>query len=553
MKLLIFMIVGFLSLMVSIKLSGQEITSIQDSFKVSGSAGIQLTSYSSNGIQQRRKPFSYLLNGSINLSKGDFSIPLSFTYSEQERSFSQPFNQFGIAPTYKWIKAYIGYQNITWSKFSLAGHQLLGGGVELTPGKFRIGFVAGRFQRATGIDTTKVRTYLPAYKRTGFAAKIGYGTETSFIDFVYMRSKDDDSSLPTQYMDSATMVQPGKNDVLAVKTQLKIASFMNVYGEAAVSVFNRNIKALEKAPSDDWKALSNIVGAQTIATHIYFGMEAGTNFNFKGQNLSLFYKRIAPDFQSMGAYFIENDLNAYGIRHSFGFWQNKAQVNYGMSIYSDNLLNKKPVTTYRYQPNINLSLNPAQSWGLDVSWMDLYTKQKDGFIAVNDTIIMQNRNPGFTISPRVNWGNTSLYHMIVASYMNMRMVDNNAFTAAYMEYSTQIINLMYNLSLLQSQASIFVGINHTKNITNAFTETGNGGSIGYNQSWQEGKITANAALGLQASDINKNYNINAGLNYNLKKRHNFGINISFLNNKSNNINSQNFTEFTGVLRYTINF
>ena len=61
----------------------------------------------------------------------------------------------------------------------------------------------GRFQRATGIDTTKVRTYLPAYKRTGFAAKIGYGTETSFIDFVYMRSKDDDSSLPTQYMDSA--------------------------------------------------------------------------------------------------------------------------------------------------------------------------------------------------------------------------------------------------------------------------------------------------------------------------------------------------------------
>ncbi|MBK9397425.1 MAG: hypothetical protein IPN55_09410 [Saprospiraceae bacterium] len=42
MKLLIFMIVGFLSLMVSIKLSGQEITSIQDSFKVSGSAGIQL-------------------------------------------------------------------------------------------------------------------------------------------------------------------------------------------------------------------------------------------------------------------------------------------------------------------------------------------------------------------------------------------------------------------------------------------------------------------------------------------------------------------------------
>ncbi len=189
----------------------QEVGSLQDSFKISGSAGFQLTSYNSNGIQARRQPFSYLLHGNVNLSKGDFSIPLSFTYSEQDRSFSQPFNQFGIAPTYKWLKTYIGYQNIFWSKFSLAGHQLLGGGVELTPGKFRLGFVSGRFQRATGIDTTRSQNYLPAYKRSGYAAKIGYGTESSFVDLIYMRSKDDQSSLPFQYADSVVLVQPGEN------------------------------------------------------------------------------------------------------------------------------------------------------------------------------------------------------------------------------------------------------------------------------------------------------------------------------------------------------
>ena len=116
MKQLILFSLGFIMLFLTNNIEGQEITTLKDTFKVSGSAGIQLTSYSSSGIQARRNPFSYLLNGSINLSKGEFSIPLSFTYSEQERSFSQPFNQFGIAPTYKWIKTYIGFQNITWSK-----------------------------------------------------------------------------------------------------------------------------------------------------------------------------------------------------------------------------------------------------------------------------------------------------------------------------------------------------------------------------------------------------------------------------------------------------
>lgn len=531
----------------------QEVGSLRDSFKISGSAGFQLTGYNSNGIQGRRQPFSYLLHGNVNFSKGDFSIPLSFTYSEQDRSFSQPFNQFGIAPTYKWLKTYIGYQNIFWSKFSLAGHQLLGGGVELTPGKFRLGFVSGRFQRATGIDTTRSQNYLPAYKRSGYTAKIGYGTESSFVDLIYMRSKDDQTSLPFQYADSVVLVQPGENTVFALKTMIKVASFMNVYGDAALSVYNRNVNAQEVTIDSSWSRIASIAGKQTIATQVYFAMEGGANFNFSGHNLSLFYKRIAPDYKSMGAYFIENDLNAYGVRHSFSMLKNRVNLNYGLSIFSDNLLNKKPVTTYRYQPNVNLSINPSSYWGIDVNWMDLYTKQEDGFTAVNDTIIMQNRNPGFTISPRINWGNTKAYHMIIGSYLNMRMIDNNAFTAIYMEYAAEITNLMYSLSLLKSQAAFNVSINRTKNTTASFTETGMGGSLGYNQGWLEGKLNLNATIATQLSDVNTNYSFNLGSNYTMEKRHNLGANVFFLNNKSDNINSQNFTELTGVFRYTINF
>ena len=135
----------------------------------------------------------------------------------------------------------------------------------------------------------------------------------------------------------------------------------------------------------------------------------------------------------------------------------------------------------------------------------------------------------------------------------MRMIDNNAFTAIYMEYAAEITNLMYSLSLLKSQAAFNVSINRTKNTTASFTETGLGGSFGYNQGWLEGKVNINGTVAIQLSDVNTNYSFNLGGNYTMDKRHNLGANIFFLNNKSDHINSQNFTELTGVFRYTINF
>lgn len=91
----------------------QDISSLKDTFKVSGSVGSRGISYRAGGIDNRRSPFSYVLNGNLSLNKGAFSIPLSFTYSEQDRSVSQPFNQFGIAPSYKWVNIYAGYNNVS--------------------------------------------------------------------------------------------------------------------------------------------------------------------------------------------------------------------------------------------------------------------------------------------------------------------------------------------------------------------------------------------------------------------------------------------------------
>jgi hypothetical protein len=75
-----------------------------------------------------------------------------------------PFNRFSIAPSYKWVKVYAGYTSMQFSPYSLAGHELFGGGVELSPDNgFKISALFGRLKKASNGDDGAER----AYRRMG--------------------------------------------------------------------------------------------------------------------------------------------------------------------------------------------------------------------------------------------------------------------------------------------------------------------------------------------------------------------------------------------------
>src|SRR5690606_1953235 len=116
--------------------------------------GINFTSliYFADGIPDRRDPFSFFANGNLNASILDWSIPVSYSYSNRKGNFSQPFNRFTLSPTYKWIKTFMGYQSLNYSPYTLAGHLFYGGGFELTPKNWKIGAMYGRLFQAHPYD-----------------------------------------------------------------------------------------------------------------------------------------------------------------------------------------------------------------------------------------------------------------------------------------------------------------------------------------------------------------------------------------------------------------
>ena len=88
---------------------------VKKGVKVNGSINLNAVGYHVDGMEMRRDPLNWFLTGNVNIKLFGYDAPLSFSYCNANRSFSQPFNQFSFQPHYKWIKTYIGYNSMTFS------------------------------------------------------------------------------------------------------------------------------------------------------------------------------------------------------------------------------------------------------------------------------------------------------------------------------------------------------------------------------------------------------------------------------------------------------
>src|SRR5665213_1267612 len=131
---------GALATMFAVPTFAQDLESIshQKPLGLDGAITFSGTDYQANGIPYRREPFSWTISGSPTLSFYGVQMPFSFILSEQERSFRQPFDQFGASPQYKWMTLHLGYRSMMFSHYTLAGVTFLGAGFEATPGVIRL-------------------------------------------------------------------------------------------------------------------------------------------------------------------------------------------------------------------------------------------------------------------------------------------------------------------------------------------------------------------------------------------------------------------------------
>jgi hypothetical protein len=534
--------------------SAQDMSMIgsSDPLRASGSVSGRTVMYSASELRGRREPFSWVLNGTVNVNLYEVDMPFSFTISEQERSYAQPFNQFGVSPRYEWLTGHFGYRNLTFSPYTLAGHQMLGAGFEATPGIVRAGFMYGRLQRAVEEDTSATRFTQPAYQRSGFAGKVGVGTHTNFIDVIFLKARDDPSSLKAPPRNS--LVLPGENLVLGFAGGTTLFDNLRITIDAAASDYTRDVRAMAIETSDNahLQAFNSVI-EQRASTQFYTAVRGAAAWNDQRWGVGFTYTRIDPDYQSMGAYYVGNDIESFSLAPRVVIGRGLVRVNASFTQRYDNLQSKKLATTSRFLPMVNISVQPAPHWGVDVQYTDVLTTQTAGRRELSDTTRLDSSTPMITITPRYSIVGSDETHTILGGVTYQTLNDNNEFTSRYSEYSTTNLHAAYSLSLPKQHWSFTLSGNATQLQNTAGTFRNSGFSLGATKSLFEQTLRLNSSFGMSFHNAGETFTTTLAGNYSVQRRHNFSASITHVSSSAGYYAQKTFSEITSVLGYAYTF
>ncbi len=511
---------------------------IKEIVKVNGSFNLGLGYYNVKGIDNRRAPFSWYLAGAPTLSVGGFNMPFSAMVSEQERTFQQPFNQVGASPYYKWAKLHLGYRNIVFSDYTLAGATFLGGGIELSPGKFRFSAFHGRLRRAVDEDTNLTFTVLPSYKRMASGMNIGLGSSKNSFEISLLRSRDKIGS--TQIISRNYDIKPEDNLVLGLKNQLTIMKKLKFGFDAAVSFITHNrtlgaIELEEVIENDFLTSLANNFIEINPSSKAKFAGNAFLEYREKNWRLKYLAKYVESDFISHGANYIQDDLIQHTLSPSFSLFRRRVNFNLSGGYQRDNLNNYKKATTERVIGSASVNFTPLKRMMTTLSYSNYGTNQTSGLVQLNDSIRMSlvNSSIGSSISYQIPTERTS--NQIVFNYQQNKVLDRNEFSRKYSESNINFYNLSYSLGINKAKISISIGSNYSDVKTYLNNIETYGGTLGINKTFFKNKLRVHNSLNYQQRFINKEKNghiisNNTSINLQLKSKHSIGLIFTLIKN-----------------------
>ena len=525
--------------------------------KVNGSFSASSIIYAGQNSGYRRSPFTYFLNGNITISIYGLSVPLSMNYSNQQLSVSQPFNQYGLSPTYKWITVHAGYRSMNFSSYTLAGHTFFGGGVELTPSIFRIAAMYGRLAKAIAFDSSRS---LPSYERWGYGLKIGIKKEADFVDLIFFKASDVNNSLPFA---AQAGIFPEENVVIGITGSKKIADRLLFSGEYASSAYTRNKEAAndEMYKSGIWNYFPNSYHANNSS--IYRNAFKG-NLSYAGMGyaLQVGYERIDPGYQTLGAYFFNNDLENITFGGQLQLVNNKVQLASQIGLQRNDLDDARASVQRRLISSVNVTtmLNPV-TITLSYSNFNMSSKrasQLDPLAIQTDTLrlrfVQVNQNASFSSTYQLSNGESKCSILFNASYQvaNDRQGTTEITTNRSVVY-TGSIGTTYKSSA--TSPTLTFTINMNQNEMQSLKTTWLGPCFSAYQSWMKNTLRVTASTSYNQTWVDK---VNAGMaitlrvstTYTLYKQHTFSLSL----NSANRINKvQSSNQYMTTINYGYTF
>ncbi|MDR1974545.1 MAG: hypothetical protein LBQ31_07725 [Bacteroidales bacterium] len=520
---------------------------ITGGFQTSGSA------YSGFNMEGRRDPFGYQISANINFNiKGVLDIPFSMYLSSKNKTFNAPaFNIAGISPRYKWITLHMGVRAMDFSQYTYSGTNFTGGGIELMPEK---SYVRGKAfygllnKKILAGDTSSPVVVTPAYSRYGGGAMVNLGTQENNVDVIVFAAADRKKSLR---LDSNIIVVPKDNIVVGLNTKQKIGEMFLISASYGFSSFSLNSN------------LSKGMFEKNMSRIFSHAIDLTTDVKTKWFSVGVSARYIDPNYQTMGALYMTNDVADITLNAASAFWQNKINVSGSFGFQRNNVKKQLSSTDKNIIGNINIAASEiVKNLGLSFSYSNYNTSAEAVQVIINDSIKYAQINNNLSFNVSYSFGgraskDRALRHSLSLSAMMQGVQTlNNEFSGL----SNQTNNIS-NVSVSYGVGVSSIGLNGSINGSIGSSQNSGGSknltsNIGATLSKSFFRKTLQTSFGYTAGMSGKNTSNNFRFTTGcvLKKAHRFSLSMGYLaRNIVSDGDKKKTGEFTATLSYGYNF
>lgn len=512
---------------------------------VTGGASANAVAYSGNNA---REPFTYFLNGNININVlGLYNLPFSFSYSSQKFGYNKPVlsNRLSIHPSYKWVTTHIGDASMTFSPYTLSGHQFTGFGVDLSPqGKFKISAMYGLLVKNSDFDPVNP-SLVPTYKRFGYGFKTAYTLEKVNLGLTFFKAKDEVNSLSVP-IPFELGISPKENAAVSLDATFSLFKKLQVATEYANSSITEDSRA------------TNSTKAAGIASYLLSPNSTTANFNAYKVNLvypagkgtvGLGYERVDPNYRTLGGYFFNNDLENITLNASQSLYKDKISVNTNFGLQSDNLKQQKESQMKRLVSSATVDIKATKKLNLNLTYSNFqsFTNSRNQFDYINQTNKFQNldtlnyrqvnQNAGLTINYLLKDSKLSKQSLNANFDMQDALNEQQGKTVAGGATTSYNSAMSYTLGFPEKSMNILASVNSSINKSDSGTSIILGPTAGVTKLFFDKKLNTSLSTSYNTSynnDIKGNDVINLRLNgsYLYLEKHNINLGITSLFSQS---------------------
>jgi len=506
-------------------------------FKLNGSLSVGGFSYVTNRTNSFLQPYGYSANINITASVYGINIPLHLSFNQQGSSFSTPFNRFGMSPKYKWVTMHLGYRNYNWSEFLIAGATVYGVGLELQLNQYKIGGIIGNLRQTSEGNNSLFN--IPQFSRSMQAIRFGSSSKHEYFYVTLLRGKDNITSLPQLSSEITDRLEAQENNAISLSFK---SSFIDnkffIEVESAISAFTENIRN-PNIPTDKIPKIKFITKLFDIkpSTHGAYALKGTANYIHKTFKLQLTARKVSPEFKTFGTNYLISDILTYTINPSLNIWNNKISLSSSFGLMYNNLDNRLVNKTNRKIGSLSLNINPSQKFGTLINYSNYSIYQqviKDSL--ANDSILIDQINHNFNITPRITLVSTNQIHNIVISANYQTLEDKNKQSKIFSENKILSINGNYSLGLIKSGYNFSLGFNYLTFSSSQLSTNQKGIKLGIRKSFLKKKLsiglTANYSKLLTNKTKNDLITLLSRINYRVTKKSSLNIQFYLLNKKS---------------------